>query len=104
MFDFSYSEEQLAVKKMVRKFVDKEIIPHIQEWDAKQHFETSLLTKLADLGLMGVCIPEKYGGQGMGYNTLSIVCDDLARVDTACRTACSVLTVLLLLSHMQSVH
>lgn len=101
MFDFSYSEEQLVVKKMVRKFVDKEIIPHIQEWDAKQHFETSLLTKLADLGLMGVCIPEKYGGQGMDYNTLAIVCEELERGDTAFRTAVSVHTGLNSLTLLQ---
>lgn len=101
MFDFSYSEEQLAVKEMVRKFVDKEIIPHIQEWDAKQHFETSLLTKLADLGLMGVCIPEKYGGQGMDYNTLAIVCEELERGDTAFRTAVSVHTGLNSLTLLQ---
>lgn len=101
MFDFSYSEEQLAVKKMVRRFVDKEIIPHIQEWDAKQHFETSLLTKLADLGLMGVCIPEKYGGQGMDYNTLAIVCEELERGDTAFRTAVSVHTGLNSLTLLQ---
>jgi glutaryl-CoA dehydrogenase (non-decarboxylating) len=101
MFDFSYSEEQLAVKKMVRKFVDKEIMPHIQEWDAKQHFETSLLTKLADLGLMGVCIPEKYGGQGMDYNTLAVVCEELERGDTAFRTAVSVHTGLNSLTLLQ---
>ena len=101
MFDFSYSEEQLAVKKMVRKFVDKEIMPYIQEWDAKQHFETSLLTKLADLGLMGVCIPEKYGGQGMDYNTLAIVCEELERGDTAFRTAVSVHTGLNSLTLLQ---
>ena len=101
MFDFSYSEEQLAVKKMVRKFVDKEIMPYIQEWDAKQHFETGLLTKLADLGLMGVCIPEKYGGQGMDYNTLAIVCEELERGDTAFRTAVSVHTGLNSLTLLQ---
>ncbi|MBO2532100.1 MAG: butyryl-CoA dehydrogenase [Thermoactinomycetaceae bacterium] len=101
MFDFSYSEEQLAVKKMVRKFVDKEIMPYIQEWDAKQHFETSLLKKLADLGLMGVCIPEKYGGQGMDYNTLAIVCEELERGDTAFRTAVSVHTGLNSLTLLQ---
>ena len=101
MFDFSYSEEQLAVKRMVRKFVDKEIMPYIQEWDAKQHFEASLLTKLADLGLMGVCIPEKYGGQGMDYNTLAIVCEELERGDTAFRTAVSVHTGLNSLTLLQ---
>lgn len=94
MFDFSYSEDQLAVKKLVRKFVDKEIMPYIGKWDIEQHFETSILDRLAELGLMGVCIPEQYGGQGMDYNTLAIVCSELERGDTAFRTAVSVHTAL----------
>lgn len=94
MFDFSYSEDQLSVKKLVRKFVDREIMPNIEKWDAEQHFETSIIDKLADLGLMGVCIPEQYGGQGMDYITLAIVCSELERGDTAFRTVVSVHTAL----------
>ncbi|MCF6094949.1 acyl-CoA dehydrogenase family protein [Microaerobacter geothermalis] len=90
--NFALTEEQEAVRKMVRSFVDKEIMPFIQEWDAKQHFETSILKRLAELDLMGVCIPEQYGGMGMDYNTLAIVCDELERGDTAFRTAVSVHT------------
>lgn len=92
MMNFALTEEQEAVRKMVRSFVDKEIMPFIQEWDAKQHFETSILKRLAELDLMGVCIPEQYGGMGMDYNTLAIVCDELERGDTAFRTAVSVHT------------
>ena len=92
MMDFSFSEEQEAVRKMVRRFVDQEIIPHIQEWDARGHFEASILQHLAELDLMGVCIPEEYGGSGMDYNTLAIVCEELERGDTAFRTAVSVHT------------
>jgi alkylation response protein AidB-like acyl-CoA dehydrogenase len=94
MFDFSYSEDQLYVKKLVRKFVDREIMPNIEKWDAEQHFETSIIDKLADLGLMGVCIPTQYGGQGMDYITLAIVCSELERGDTAFRTVVSVHTAL----------
>ncbi|MFM1655135.1 acyl-CoA dehydrogenase family protein [Brevibacillus sp. B_LB10_24] len=90
--NFALTEEQEAVRKMVRTFVDREINPHIQEWDAKGHFETSILKRLAELDLMGVCIPEKYGGSGMDYNTLAIVCEELERGDTAFRTAVSVHT------------
>lgn len=92
MMNFALTEEQEAVRKMVRNFVDKEIIPNIQEWDANRHFETGIMQKLADLHLMGVCIPEQYGGAGMDYNTLAIVCDELERGDTAFRTAVSVHT------------
>ncbi|MGG1677117.1 acyl-CoA dehydrogenase family protein [Neobacillus sp. NRS-1170] len=90
--DFSLTEEQELLRKTVRQFVDKEINPYIREWDEKQHFESSILTHLADLGLMGVCIPEQYGGSGMDYNALAIVCEELERGDTAFRTAVSVHT------------
>lgn len=92
MLNFALSAEQEAVRKMVRTFVDREIIPYIQEWDANGHFEPSILRRLAELELMGVCIPEQYGGAGMDYNTLAIVCDELERGDTAFRTAVSVHT------------
>ncbi|WML60764.1 acyl-CoA dehydrogenase family protein [Neobacillus sp. PS2-9] len=90
--DFSFSEEQEMLRKTVRQFVDKEIMPYIREWDEKQHFESSILKRLANLGLMGVCIPEQYGGSGMDYNALAIVCEELERGDTAFRTAVSVHT------------
>jgi glutaryl-CoA dehydrogenase (non-decarboxylating) len=92
MMNFELTDVQQSVKKMVRKFVDKEIIPNMQEWDRKGHFEPEILKKLANLQLMGVCIPEEYGGVGMDYNTLAIVCEELERGDTAYRTAVSVHT------------
>lgn len=92
MLDFSLSEEQLRVQSMTRNFVDNEILPYIREWDELHHLEPSILTKLGELGLMGVCIPEAYGGSGMDYNTLAIVCEELERGDTAFRTAVSVHT------------
>ncbi|MCL6570722.1 MAG: acyl-CoA dehydrogenase family protein, partial [Bacillus sp. (in: Bacteria)] len=90
--DFSFSEEQELLRKTVRHFVDKEIIPSIREWDEKQYFEPRILRKLAEIGLMGVCIPEQYGGSGMDFNSLAIVCEELERGDTAFRTAVSVHT------------
>ncbi|WP_257351006.1 acyl-CoA dehydrogenase family protein [Pseudalkalibacillus decolorationis] len=90
--NFGFTEEQSMVRKMVRDFVDKEIMPYISEWDAKGHSEPRILERLAELDLMGVCIPEEYGGSGMDYNTLAIVCEELERGDTAFRTAVSVHT------------
>src|SRR3954454_15034410 len=88
--NFSFSEEQNMLRQTVRDFVDKEIMPNIAEWDRKGHFEPSIIRQLADLGLMGVCIPEQYGGSGMDYNSLAIVCEELERGDTTFRTAVSV--------------
>ncbi|MGC4376714.1 acyl-CoA dehydrogenase family protein [Fictibacillus sp. Mic-4] len=101
MMDFSFTEEQEMVRKMVRNFVDKEIMPYIGEWDANHHFEPRILNRLGELDLMGVCIPEEYGGSGMDYNTLAIVCEELERGDTAFRTAVSVHTGLNSLTLLQ---
>ncbi|MFP5107563.1 acyl-CoA dehydrogenase family protein [Neobacillus sp. C211] len=99
--NFELTVEQQSVKEMVRKFVDKEIIPNIQEWDRQGYFEPAILKKLADLQVMGVCIPEEYGGAGMDYNALAIVCEELERGDTAYRTAVSVHTGLNCMTIMQ---
>ncbi|MBM7648101.1 glutaryl-CoA dehydrogenase (non-decarboxylating) [Bacillus ectoiniformans] len=99
--NFNFSEEQELLRKTVRQFTDKEIMPYIGEWDATQHFETNILKRLAELGLMGVCIPEQYGGSGMDYNSLAIVCEELERGDTAFRTAVSVHTGLNSMTLMQ---
>ncbi|TQR09635.1 acyl-CoA dehydrogenase family protein, partial [Psychrobacillus lasiicapitis] len=88
--NFSFSAEQNMLRKTVRGFVDKEIIPYIGEWDRAGKSDPAIYKKLADLGLMGVCIPEPYGGSGMDYNSLAIVCEELERGDTAFRTAVSV--------------
>ncbi|OFW81725.1 MAG: butyryl-CoA dehydrogenase [Alicyclobacillus sp. RIFOXYA1_FULL_53_8] len=90
MLDFSLSQEQQELQALVRKFTKAEILPYIQKWDEEHHFELGVVKKLADLGLLGVCIPEQYGGAGMDYNSLAIVCDELEYGDTAYRTAVSV--------------
>ncbi|OED33374.1 butyryl-CoA dehydrogenase [Planococcus maritimus] len=99
--DFEYSEEQVMLRKTVRKFVDEEIMPHIKDWDTNGNFPQEIWQRLADLGLMGVCIPEVYGGSGMDYNSLAIVCEELERGDTTFRTAVSVHTGLNSLSLLQ---
>lgn len=90
--NFEFTEEQKMLRKTVRDFVDNEIMPYIAEWDRQGQFDPAIYKKLADLGLMGVCIPEEYGGAGMDYNSLAIVCEELERGDTAFRTAVSVHT------------
>jgi glutaryl-CoA dehydrogenase (non-decarboxylating) len=88
--DFGFTEEQKMLRKTARQFVDAEIMPHIQKWDAEGRFDPTIWKKLANLGFMGVCIPEQYGGSGMDYNSLAILCEELERGDTTFRTAVSV--------------
>ncbi|WP_277584998.1 acyl-CoA dehydrogenase family protein [Psychrobacillus antarcticus] len=99
--NFDFSEEQVLLRKTIRQFVDNEIIPYIAKWESDGAFDPAIWKRLADLGLMGVCVPEKYGGSGMDYNSLAIVCEELERGDTAFRTAVSVHTGLNSMTLMQ---
>ncbi len=90
MIDFELSEEHLALQKTVKEFCAGEVAPHIKEWDEKSHFERSVFDKMGELGLMGVCIPEQYGGAGFDYVSLGLVCEELEACDTFLRVAMSV--------------
>jgi len=79
-FDFSETETQQSVKAMVRDFAEKNIHPHIMEWDEAQHFPIDLFKQLGALGLMGVLVPEEYGGSGLGYQEYVDVIVEVARV------------------------
>jgi glutaryl-CoA dehydrogenase (non-decarboxylating) len=90
VIDFELSDEHRALQATVREFCAGEVAPFIKEWDEKQHFERSVFDKMADLGLLGVCIPEQYGGAGFDYISLGIVCEELEACDTFLRVAMSV--------------
>jgi glutaryl-CoA dehydrogenase (non-decarboxylating) len=92
MIDFEFTEDHKALVQTVREFAQKEVAPFIKEWDEKQHFERSVLNKMGDLNLLGVCIPEEYGGAGFDYISLGLVCEELEAVDTFMRVVMSVHT------------
>jgi alkylation response protein AidB-like acyl-CoA dehydrogenase len=79
--EFGFSEELLEIKRIVREFSEKEIRPHVMEWDEKQVFPRDVIRKLADLGFLGVLIPTEYGGAGLGYTEYVTVVEELSRVD-----------------------
>ncbi len=88
--DFSLNEEQIEAQKMVRDFTHKEVIPTIAEWDRKQEMDPAILPRMAELGILGINIPVRYGGQGFDYITLGLVCEELERADTTLRVVMSV--------------
>jgi glutaryl-CoA dehydrogenase (non-decarboxylating) len=88
--DFTLTPEHLMAQKMVRDFVQKEVQPTIKEWDRMQQMNPDTLPRMADLGLLGICIPVKYGGQGFDYISLGLVCEELEAVDTSLRVVMSV--------------
>lgn len=79
--DFQFTEEQDEVRRSIREFAEREVRPHVMEWDESQHFPHEILSKLALLGVMGVTFPAEYGGAGLGYIEYSIIVEELARVD-----------------------
>lgn len=88
--DLELGEERLQAQRMVRDFVEREVMPHITAWDREQRMDPALLPRMAALGLTGICIPTRYGGQGYDYLTLGLVCEELERGDTALRVIMSV--------------
>ncbi len=88
--DFTLSPEHHMVAKLVRDFVQKEVQPTIKEWDRMQQMNPETLPRMADLGILGICLPVKYGGQGFDYISLGLVCEELEAVDTSLRVVMSV--------------
>jgi glutaryl-CoA dehydrogenase (non-decarboxylating) len=88
--DFSLNADQLAAQKLVRDFAQKEIYPTIKDWDRKQQMNPVVLPRMGELGILGISIPVRYGGQGFDYIALGLACEELERVDTTLRVIMSV--------------
>ncbi|XAY05255.1 Acyl-CoA dehydrogenase [Paraconexibacter sp. AEG42_29] len=73
-----FSEDHEALRESIRSFVDKEIVPHVQEWDDTT-FPDSIVKRMGDLGFLGLSIPEEYGGQGGDYFTNIVLAEEIAR-------------------------
>ncbi|MBM4114243.1 MAG: acyl-CoA dehydrogenase, partial [Phycisphaerae bacterium] len=79
--DVGFTEDQELLRQSVREFADREIRPSVRDWDESQQFPPELLSKLAELGLMGIQFPEQYGGAAMSAVDYCICIEELARVD-----------------------
>ena len=65
--NFETSEITQHVRQVARDFANQQIKPHVMEWDESQEFPVHIFTEMGKLGLMGVVVPEEYGGSGLGY-------------------------------------
>jgi len=79
--DFDLTPEQKEIQALAREFANAEIEPHAAEWDRAHGFPRELLAKLGSLGLMGVCVPEEYGGAGADFLSYILVLEELSRAD-----------------------
>lgn len=79
--NFDLNDDQRAIRDMVRGFAQNEIVPNAADWDEKQHFPRELFAQLGELGLLGVIIPEEYGGAGLGYVEYVVILEELGAAD-----------------------
>ncbi len=79
--DFELAPEQREIQGLARDFARQEIEPHASAWDREHHFPRNVFAKLAELGLMGVCVPAEYGGAGADFLSYILVLEELSRAD-----------------------
>ena len=88
--EFRLTDENRLVQQTVRDFAEREILPHIREWDEKGEVHREVFARMAELGLLGAPIWEQWGGSGMDYLSFALICEELERADTAFRVVQSV--------------
>jgi butyryl-CoA dehydrogenase len=79
--DFELSSDQQAIRALARELADAEIAPNAADWDREHRFPDELIPKLAEVGLLGVCVPEEYGGAGADFLSYVLVLEELSRAD-----------------------
>ena len=88
--DFALNDEHRMVQQMVRDFAEKEVAPTIREYDRAHDMAPFVLPRMGELGILGINIPVRYGGQGMDYISLGLACEELEAVDSTLRVVMSV--------------
>jgi alkylation response protein AidB-like acyl-CoA dehydrogenase len=79
--DFELSDDQRQIQALTREFAQAEIEPYAAQWDREHHFPKELFGKLAELGLMGACVPEEYGGAGADFLSYILMLEEISRAD-----------------------
>ncbi len=79
--NFEYSETQVMAAQTAKDFAEKYIRPHVMEWDEAQHFPVEVLKRAGELGLMGILVPETYGGSELSYHEYIAIIEEISKVD-----------------------
>lgn len=88
--DFTLTSEQEMVKATAREFTEREVAPHVREWDRSELMDRSIVPKLAEVGFLGATIPERYGGMGLDHVSYCSIIEELGRADSSVRGVVSV--------------
>src|SRR3954453_10586013 len=78
---FELSGEHETFRKVVRDFAEREIAPHVAQWDREHHLPVEVVHAMGELGLFGLFVPEQYGGSGADFISLCVAIEELGRVD-----------------------
>ena len=81
MTSFALTEDHETFRKVVRDFAERELAPHVAQWDREHHFPVDVVTAMGELGLFGLNVPEEYGGADADFTTLCVAIEELGRVD-----------------------
>ncbi|MBI3934557.1 MAG: acyl-CoA dehydrogenase [Acidobacteria bacterium] len=81
--ELALSDEQRQLRNTVREFAEREMLPHVKDWDELSQFPRELIGRLGELGVLGIVFPENLGGAGLGYVELTLAIQELARVDAS---------------------
>ncbi len=79
--DFELTADQVAIRDMVRDFAEREIRPHATGWDEREEFPAEVFAKLGELGMLGILVPEEYGGAGLGYVEYVTILEEIGAAD-----------------------
>src|SRR3954465_10235284 len=88
--DFGLTDEQRLIQETVRAFVDERVLPVAVQNDIEHRLDRDLIDGMAELGILGVCIPEEYGGAGLDFVSEALACEEIERGEAAFRTLISV--------------
>jgi len=88
--DLSLTEEQAALRDLARAFVDREVVPHVRDWDRAEQVDRSIVGKLGEVGFLGMTVPEEYGGSGGDHLAYCLMMEEIGRGDSAIRGIVSV--------------
>jgi alkylation response protein AidB-like acyl-CoA dehydrogenase len=88
--DLTLTDEQHAFQALVREFLEREVVPHRARWDREESVDTALVPRLGDIGILGLTLPEEWGGSDGDYLTYALMMEELGRADSAVRGIVSV--------------
>jgi alkylation response protein AidB-like acyl-CoA dehydrogenase len=88
--DLTLTDEQQAFRSLVQEFLEREVVPHRARWDREESIDLALVPQMGEIGILGLTLPEEWGGSAADYLTYAVMMEELGRADSAVRGIVSV--------------